>query len=90
MSHTPDTKPEDHRIATAIGKTLGTIAKTVGIGPSDAPAPTAKKRLPRKLKKELKKKAMAAEAKKAAAPEAAAKKTVAKKPAVQKAAAKKS
>jgi len=61
MSQTPTT-PEDHPIATAIGKTLGTIAKSTGLGPAEPPA--TKKRLPRKLKKSMKKSASASSLKK--------------------------
>jgi len=52
MSQTPTT-PQDYPIATAIGKTLGTLARATGFGRSEPPAPI--KRLPRKLKKFMKK-----------------------------------
>ena len=60
MPKTPAaTKPEEHPIATAIGKTLGTIAKKTGLSHAEPAAPKVKERLPRKLKKERKKKAQA-------------------------------
>jgi hypothetical protein len=52
MAKTPEPTPEDHSLATAIGKTLGTIAHKAGLG-NAVRAP--KKRIPRKLKKQAKK-----------------------------------
>jgi hypothetical protein len=48
-------KPDEHPIAAAIGKTLGTIAKKTGLTPAAPATPKVKERLPRKLKKERKK-----------------------------------
>jgi hypothetical protein len=55
-------KSEDHPIATAIGKALGTIVKKAGLATAEPPAARKKERLPRKQKKALKKDAMAARA----------------------------
>jgi hypothetical protein len=46
-------KPDEHPIATAVGKALGTLAAKTGL--AHAEKPKAKKRLPRKLKKSMKK-----------------------------------
>ncbi|MEP7363296.1 MAG: hypothetical protein ABI972_08580 [Acidobacteriota bacterium] len=48
-------KPDSHPIAAAVGKALGTIAAKTGLAHAEKPKPSAKKRQPRKVKKEMKK-----------------------------------
>jgi len=47
---------DEHPVASAIGKALGNIVRSTGLAQAEQPAPKAKKRLPRKLKKNIKKK----------------------------------
>ena len=54
MAKTPEPPAPDNPIATAIGKTLGTIARKAGLNSAE-PVRAPKKRIPRKLKKEAKK-----------------------------------
>jgi len=50
----------EHPIATAVGKALGTVASTIGLGGTElAEAKKTMERIPRKVKKTLKRKATA-------------------------------
>lgn len=60
MPNASTPNPEEHPIASTIGKTLGTIARKTGLATAAPAAPGKKERLPRKLKKTRKKKTGAA------------------------------
>ena len=74
MAKPPASLSLDHQLATAIGKTLGTIARKAGLG-NAAPVRAPKKRTPRKAEKAATKRSV----KNAATAQRAAKKAVAKK-----------